>query len=735
MRPLELQLDGFLSYSEPTTLDLSQIHAGVILGDNGAGKTALVEAMSWALFGKGRGRGPDDFVNSRATSCRVSFTFDLDGTAYRVERQRTAGRNGKSTLMLTANGSPIGAPTVGETQEAIEALLGMGHEEWMNTVFVAQGKADSFTALRPAERKQLLFDVLGLGIYDAASQIARDSAKEADGRRSLLSRQLEEHFVPEAIDTEGIERPLREASAILEVEECNERDLRERLAKAEVLAAGVSDLQGAITMEELRLTEDRRSLYSQHTDAVERRMQVIRRREKLQRSLEEANAVALTLDDLPEQIAQAKRDEASHTAAFAESGVKLEALRDESASLCTQIAVFQAAIADGAKRLIPLRDLAADDLCPTCSQQLSATRKVEIVGAIELTIDHQTEELDTLTATAHHLANEIAHLKTVNESDRRNMQDARALADRLEIQRDTAELAFANLESVRDDALAASDEQAALDRTIKEQEAALAQWNTGPVTSAALTKLREDLAVASKAAEDLRNSEAVISGIAGRVAELRAEHQRLSRALDDAVRVNELRAQAQQRAVELQTQVAAATAEASESAFLAEAFGRDGIPTLIVENAIPQIEDSANRLLDRFSDGRFQVSLQTQAAKKTGGLKETLDILVIADGSERELEKLSGGEQQRVNLALRFGIAELLMHRAGTRIGTLIMDEAFTALDASGRQRAVEIVRALTDEFATVLFITHQAELADVFSSQIRVTGGGPRGSLVEVDA
>lgn len=167
---------------------------------------------------------------------------------------------------------------------------------------------------------------------------------------------------------------------------------------------------------------------------------------------------------------------------------------------------------------------------------------------------------------------------------------------------------------------------------------------------------------------------------------------------------------------------------------LSGAFGRDGIPTLILENAIPQIETSANDWLSRFTEGRFSLHLESQRAKKTGGLKETLDVLVVADSSERSLEELSGGERQCVDLALRLGIAQLLAHRAGTKIGTLILDEAFTALDNGRRQRAIEIIHALTDEFDLVLFITHQTELAQAFGARIEVERS-EHGSHAEVVA
>ena len=100
IRPLRVELSGFLSYAEPTTLDLGDLPAAVIVGPNGAGKTSLVEALLWSLFGKGRGRSPDVFVSAGKTECRVTFDFTLEGQEYRVIRERSLHAGGKSYLGL-----------------------------------------------------------------------------------------------------------------------------------------------------------------------------------------------------------------------------------------------------------------------------------------------------------------------------------------------------------------------------------------------------------------------------------------------------------------------------------------------------------------------------------------------------------------------------------------------------------------------------------------------------------
>jgi DNA repair protein SbcC/Rad50 len=143
---------------------------------------------------------------------------------------------------------------------------------------------------------------------------------------------------------------------------------------------------------------------------------------------------------------------------------------------------------------------------------------------------------------------------------------------------------------------------------------------------------------------------------------------------------------------------------------------------LIIEQAIPALEDEANRLLHKITGGRFTLRIDSLRVLKSGGMKESLEVIVADEVSERPLEALSGGERQCVDLSLRISLARLLAHRAGRSIETLIIDEGFTALDVVHRQRTIEVLHELLEEFTCVLFVTHLQELADAFPARLEIT-------------
>ena len=170
---------------------------------------------------------------------------------------------------------------------------------------------------------------------------------------------------------------------------------------------------------------------------------------------------------------------------------------------------------------------------------------------------------------------------------------------------------------------------------------------------------------------------------------------------------------------------------------LEEACGRKGVQVLLIERALPEIEEYANNLLENLSGGEMSITFDTQRQGKTkqDNLIETLDIKIADSTGERPYENYSGGEKFRVNFAIRLALSQVLARRAGARLRTLVIDEGFGSQDPDGRQKLVEAINAVHDEFACILVITHIDELRDKFPARIDVekTAAGSRLSVVTI--
>jgi exonuclease SbcC len=154
---------------------------------------------------------------------------------------------------------------------------------------------------------------------------------------------------------------------------------------------------------------------------------------------------------------------------------------------------------------------------------------------------------------------------------------------------------------------------------------------------------------------------------------------------------------------------------------LIKAFGRDGIPALIIENAVPQLERIANEILGQMSKGKHYVRFETQRELKSrAGVTETLDILIGDWTSERPYETFSGGEQLRIDYAIRFALAELLAQRAGNKVEWLTIDEGLGSQDAEHRALVLESIKSVATRFKRVLVITHIEDAQAAFDQVIR---------------
>ncbi len=191
-----------------------------------------------------------------------------------------------------------------------------------------------------------------------------------------------------------------------------------------------------------------------------------------------------------------------------------------------------------------------------------------------------------------------------------------------------------------------------------------------------------------------------------------------------------------QRESELQEKTLQQTQAVEERALygdLVQLFGKNGIQAIIIENAIPELEDEANRLLSRVTDNAMHLTLETQRDTRAGGVAETLDIKISDTLGTRNYELFSGGEAFRINFALRIALSKMLARRAGTRLRTLVIDEGFGTQDSQGLERLVEVIKAIRDDFAKIIVITHLRELKNAFDTHIEVKKDPLRGSFYQV--
>jgi exonuclease SbcC len=296
MVPQTLRLRNFLCYRDPPELDLRGVQVACLCGDNGHGKSALLDAMTWALWGWARGRrygqggaSPDELVHLGQTEMEVSLDFWADGSTYRVLRKHSLGARGRSSAtmldlqMATADGyRSLGVGPVTGTERAIQRLLRMGYDTFVTTAFLLQGQADRFTASTPRQRKETLAEILGLSLYERLEQRAKEGFHEVAAKSVSLRGDLE------GLEVELARRPEHDAALAT---------ARATLAKLEPLVS-----EGAHRLAALQ--EQQRALERQRQESERLAQELLRAQHQaksLEREAQERRQLTQTYRDLLER--------------------------------------------------------------------------------------------------------------------------------------------------------------------------------------------------------------------------------------------------------------------------------------------------------------------------------------------------------------------------------------------------------------------------------------------------
>ena len=182
-------------------------------------------------------------------------------------------------------------------------------------------------------------------------------------------------------------------------------------------------------------------------------------------------------------------------------------------------------------------------------------------------------------------------------------------------------------------------------------------------------------------------------------------------------------------------QIASQTEAIPVYELLEHAFEKDGIPTVILKDLVPEVEEGASRILQELSNGRMRVSFQFGRETRAGAQTDELVVEAEDDSGRHPVTRFSGGERLRINLALRLGISEVIARRSGYKgkIETLIIDEGLSALDEEGRQATIEILRQLRQQFQKILVISHLDDVKDAFESKLIVSKSPAGQSIAEM--
>jgi exonuclease SbcC len=572
------------------------------------------------------------------------------------------------------------------TQRHIDALLRLDYDTFVNSAFLMQGRADEFTTKTPNQRKQVLATILGLSRWEAYEDRAKQRISRTKGDIQRIDGRLEE-IERELARRESHQDELGKAQEAAE-------SIGARLAAAEQQWASLEKLRSQLVAQQRHIDDLSRRIRAREQELAEaeaEREDMLQQADKpaIRGALESVQESLAELDALQQRATELEETRRAH----AEEAANLEginqALGPETEPIKVRVATLKSS---------------REPTCPTCGQALSAEHRDELVKELQAEIEGRREQyrqnqtrITELRAQVSDQERELAglqgRLRARPGLEKRAGELLAALAHADEAEARSMGLA-AKIERWRKELQSDREARSDAEQQARESEKRLRE---AALTQADLDRLRLEK----------RKADERVGGARQRLAALDALEEQRQQLVVDRDRLAE---------------------DLSEYEDLRQAFSKRGVPAMIIETAVPELERAANQLLTRMTDGRMHVRIETQREIKTGELREALDIIISDELGSRPYELYSGGESFRINFAIRIALSQLLARRAGAQLRSLFIDEGFGTQDARGREHLVSAINSIQEDFDRILVITHIEELKDAFPARIEVTKT-PQGS------
>ena len=697
MRLNSIRLLNFRQHAD-TSLSFENGLTGII-GANGTGKSTILEAIAWALYGSTAARGTRESIKflraPQRAPVRVELEFELGAHQYRVIRSLT-----NAELYLDRGAAPIANSTTGVT-DVLRRRLGMSREEFFNTYFTGQKELSVMAAMRPSEREEFLSQLLGYGRLDIAREIARDRRKaivaESTGVKTGMpdpdqvekaasesriqvadtTRQLEQTQTKAAKAAAGVEKltpqweeaqvereRLQRIDSDLRVAESDQtarkRDLERQDRELGELASAQSE------MKKLRASIEPLLPVRDELEAMDRLAREEGRRQALSRQERELTIELMAMRERRTQLESAPRLEKEATAELktrradlSEAEKRYEAARTEwvrdSQEVSTKIESLKVSLADYRHQKQLLLKEGKSGTCPICSKPLGDHYQ-EVLSHLDEQIESQTEEEKYLRSRSTQLKKAP---KDVTEAEAKKNEAADVVA---KLERKLSRIQLGVQELAKLDADQADRE--AKHKTVLSE---LSQLPLGYVAErhAELKKLAVQLG-------DLESRVSKLTGAVEREGQLRAEREKTATALAEVEgRLKELRnsrkkmsgaeerfekvrvayeaAVAVQRTVDLDL----ATARAKHASAISAAE--------VAQRAVVDLEKAVARLAELNVERRLHEELDRAYTDLRTDLNQQLRP-EISDRASQLLSELTDGRYEEFELDENY---DIVLHEEG----------------------------------------------------------------------
>lgn len=708
MEPLRLFIQNFQCHEE-SFIDFTKFQSALIIGkvdnneerSNGVGKTTIFKALEYVLFNQSE-VNLEKIIREDCDFCNVIFDFSIDNVEYRVARKRTKKSTDLSLFVRNNTNNSDVMPNITEykdfssrraadTEKDLYKLTKFTYKSFRNIVHFPQDIKDGLSATTPEKRKTILKDVLDIINYSKLEKIAKDKynvlSKDIDKYKILLDN-LQDPFSKlekSNLELDFIKKEITsKKNSILYntlLDESTSNDLKNTSDEIAELEKQCQD----VLLKEKNLNQDKSKLEISVSDYTVKKNILVK----------EAKSLVLELDSLKKEQKTLLDVDFSE---YDQLVNDITACNDKIQDLKNKIKVNNINIEN---LLVPMP---SDNKCKHCRQDLSPEHKKTCQENIDkelfLNKKENSEFEDLILKLKEDLLEKDKKLNLLNLY-KKKINDIN-----LKISLHNKEIASKKL--VHDEYLELLNKYSKnLESTNLELSDILSKKNTLPLLK--IKELKENIISLKEKQSFVKKDLLSLNN------DLNSLNIKLGMLEYSLVEINKNCDLHKEYTVKLQELIKQARLYPT----IIQAFSSSGIPNIIIQNVLDDLQVESNNLLNNLRPG-LQLAFAVEKTKADGSEADTLDINYTLNGKERYYEQLSGAMKLAVSFSLKLGLSFVLQKLIGVNVRFFLLDEVDQSLDRATIDAFADMIKMFQNNFKFII-ITHNDKLKDKFQNGIVV--------------
>lgn len=752
MRPIKLTIKNFLSYgNEPQTINLDINSIISFTGNNGHGKSALLEAITWALWGQARrGQGvskSDDMIMHLGSSAMfVTLEIKVKNDYYKIHRtcEKKHNRIFTGLELYSCNGEEetnLSSSHQKDTQLLIENIIGISYDMFINTVYLKQGSSNEFSKKTAKERKDILCSILKIDQIEEIRQKILDDVKIIIQNRAVLLK-LEERLL----------------------EDKKEKQLIIYQSDFDILTLEINNIKTILQT----LEEEYEKINSNHNDYKNKYIEKNKIIESCQKNIQYLYTI-YTIDNIAYQQYKKSSTELEKINRYNKSDINIieiknilidientqkkiqndydEAIKENHCALQTDLEITNAKLvsflenADECKvfqlkqelfyieKIINeqnnnhhhcffcLNPIINNSTITICINNLNAKKDELVKKIIQFTLEKNTtieqfeslkrDKINQYKSIEKKIIDEFKIKIELLEKKKKENQDKEKTYTTLSMNIEKKKFLESEIGSFLKQEITEKLKKTIYglyDNKKKIQELDFLLKNEKLILDSQHIEVENKKTIIEKKNRELINLEKKIHEI----------HHYISL-------LNEQIKQDKNELHNLQEKIKEKESQLKIKSNLAHILSKNNLQAALIEEAIPIIEEEANIILQKLTNGSSKIYIESIKDLKSGSIKETLDIKIADHIGIRYYEFFSGGESFRIDLALRIALVKLLAQKSGHYIKTFIIDEGFGSQDSQSLEIMIDTLYMLQNEFDLIIIISHLNDMKEQFPIQFHI--------------